>query len=323
MMRLVFDSNGANGTVGNYNYFTLTAAATNAAPVLAHRYSFEGAPGSTFVADSIGTAHGTVQGGAAFTGDGKLNLMGANGFVDLPNGIISSLTNVTLEAWITWNGGSQWQRVFDFGSNSGGENGQGTGQTYLMLTPRSGSGVLAFAITTNSSAGEIGLGATQALPIGQQVHLAVNYDFLAGTADLFLNGQDIATSLASFPLNRISDVNVWLGKSQWNDPYFNGQFDEFRIYNGVLSAQNVAASYAAGPDALFGALPGLAAQVAGNSLKLTWPYSAPGFVLETSSSTVNGIGGWSPVTNALVLQNGQHLVTVPISNSIQFFRLRK
>ena len=141
--------------------------------MLAHRYSFEGPPGSTFVADSVGAANGSLLGGGAFTGDGKLNLFGANGFVDLPNGIVSSLSNVTFEAWLTWNGGSQWQRIFDFGSNSGGENGQGTGLTYLALTSRSGGDVLRFAVTTNSGGGEIPTGAPQMLAVGQPVHLTV------------------------------------------------------------------------------------------------------------------------------------------------------
>jgi hypothetical protein len=322
IMKLVFETTGANGAVGNYNYFTFTATATNPAPMLAHRYSFEGAPGSTFVADSVGTAHGALQGGGTFTGDGKLNLLGTNGFVDLPNGIISSLSNVTLEAWLTWNGGAQWQRIFDFGSNSGGENGQGTGLTYLSLTPRSSADVIRFAATTNSNASQILVAALQMLPAGQQVHVALCYDFLAGTSELFLNGQSIATGTASVPLNRINDVNVWLGKSQWNDPFFNGQFDEFRIYSGALSEQQIAASYAAGPDALLGPLPTLAAQVNGGSLKLLWPLSVPGFVLE-QTGTMSGAGGWTAVTNSPVVQSGQHVVTVPMSNTMQFFRLRK
>src|SRR5262252_9409417 len=164
-MRLVLESAGANGTVGNFNYFSFTAIATNVPPVLTHRYSFEGAPGTAFVADSVGTANGTLLGGGALTGDGKLNLLGASGYVDLPNGIISSLSNVTLEAWLTWNGGNQWQRIFDFGSNSSGENGQGTGQTYLALTPRSGGDVIRFMITTNSGNGEVPAQSAQMLPI--------------------------------------------------------------------------------------------------------------------------------------------------------------
>jgi hypothetical protein len=38
---------------------------------------------------------------------------------------------------------------------------------------------------------------------------------------------------------------------------------------------------------------------------------------------VGGTGAWTAVTNAPVLQNGNHLVTVPIANAMQFFRLRK
>jgi hypothetical protein len=150
----------------------------------------------------------------------------------------------------------------------------------------------------------------------------VAYDFLAGTSELFLNGQSIATGAAPIPLDQINDVNVWLGKSQWNDPYFNGQFEEFRIYNGALSDQQITASYGAGPDALFGAVPSLTVQLNGSSLKLLWPLSAPGFVLEQTGA-INGSPAWTVVTNAPLLQNGQHSVTVPISSSMQFFRLRK
>jgi hypothetical protein len=117
-------------------------------------------------------------------------------------------------------------------------------------------------------------------------------------------------------------VNPWLGRSQWNDPYFNGQFDEFRIYDGVLTKQALAASYAAGPDALLAPVPNLVAQISGNSSLLSWPLNAPGFVLETTTSLDSG-AGWTMVTNSPVLQNGQHIVTLPLSNAIQFFRLRK
>jgi hypothetical protein len=156
----------------------------------------------------------------------------------------------------------------------------------------------------------------------QPVHVAVVYDYLAGTSELFLNGQHIANGVAGVSLNAISDVNVWLGKSQWNDPYFNGQFDEFRIYNGALSDQQIAASYVGGPDALFGPLPSLTVQLSGSSVKLLWPLSAPGFVLEKSAA-IGAAAAWTSVTNSPALQNGQHIVSLPVSNTTQFFRLRK
>src|SRR5262249_26024261 len=125
------------------------------APVLVHRYSFSGDSSMTAATDSVGNAHGALVAGATLTGDGSVDLNGTDGYVDLPNGIISVLTNATFEAWVTWTGSSVWQRIFDFGNNSAGENNQGTGQTYLFLTPRNGaSQVVRFAATTSSGGGE-------------------------------------------------------------------------------------------------------------------------------------------------------------------------
>ena len=322
IVKLVLDTSGPNGSVGNFNYFTLTAIKTNPPAILAHRYSFEGGAGATLVADSVGGADGTAMGTAAFTGNGRLNLTGTSGFVNFPNGLISGLTNITLEAWVTWNGGAPWQRIFDFGSSSGGENNQGTGLTYLMLTPQSGPGPIRFAVTTNSSNAEVALVGPGAFPIGQEIHLAVTYDFVAGIATLYLNGQRITNGAASIPLNGIKDVNVWLGKSQWNDPYFNGQFNEFRIYNGVVSDAAIAASFAAGPDALIAPVPALNAVLSGNSLILSWPINAPGFTLQWATNLGPG-AIWTPILTAPLLQNGQHTISLPISNTNLFFRLQQ
>jgi hypothetical protein len=153
VMKVAMDSYGANSTVGNFNYFVLTATSTNPPPVLAHRYSFNEAAGSTTAADSVGTAHGTVLGDGVLTGNGKLTLLGTNGYIDLPNGLISPLTNASFEAWVTWNGGANSQRIFDFGDNSNGENNQHWKDHLLTLS--SGAGLLRFATSTNSTASGI------------------------------------------------------------------------------------------------------------------------------------------------------------------------
>ena len=57
-----------------------------------------------------------------------------------------------------------------------------------------------------------------------------------------------AGDLAFFlPLDLINDVNNYLGRSQWPDPFFDGQIDEFAIYDAVLSPAEVAARFATGP----------------------------------------------------------------------------
>jgi hypothetical protein len=47
----------------------------------------------------------------------------------------------------------------------------------------------------------------------------------------------------------LNDVNNWLGRSNWtSDANFDGSFNEFRIYDQALTASEIAASFAAGPD---------------------------------------------------------------------------
>ena len=88
-----------------------------------HRYSFnEGvtadASGRT-IFDSVGTANGIVRGaGSSATADQLVLNGGASttaAYVDLPNGIMSSLTDTTVEAWYTISTPLSWGRVFDFG----------------------------------------------------------------------------------------------------------------------------------------------------------------------------------------------------------------
>jgi hypothetical protein len=58
----------------------------------------------------------------------------------------------------------------------------------------------------------------------------------------------------TFPgaLASINDVNVWLGRSQYEvDAELSGTFHDFRIYNAALTAPQIAASFGAGPDPAF------------------------------------------------------------------------
>ena len=51
-------------------------------------------------------------------------------------------------------------------------------------------------------------------------------------------------------LKEFDDVNVWLGRGMWNDPLFIGAFNECRLYDTALTAEEIALSYLAGPDEL-------------------------------------------------------------------------
>ena len=62
----------------------------------------------------------------------------------------------------------------------------------------------------------------------------------------------LAGTYANFtykPSDIRSTVNDWLGRSQYNDPYFKGSIDEFRVYDFALPAEEVALNFQLGPDA--------------------------------------------------------------------------
>ena len=231
--------------------------------MLVHRYSFNGT--GTVATDSIGAADGAIMGGAnASMSAGELNLSGdrgagytSEGYVSLPSNLLDALTSATFEAWVTWRGaastGSQtWQRIFDFGSQvTSGSN--TSGQTYLFLTPNAASsGKLRAAFTTTGSSNENLVDAASALPLNAQAHVAVVVDDPGNVIALYLNGAPQGSVAWTSTLANIQDVNNWLGRSNFSvDPEFNGILHEFRIYRAALTAEQIRASYLAGPDPPF------------------------------------------------------------------------
>jgi hypothetical protein len=223
---------------------------------LRHRYSFNGT--GTTATDSVGGANGTVL-NTTLVGDGTVVLAGVDSvqYVDLPNGIVSSLgPSATIEAWASWTGvGGTWQRVFDFGSSDQAEDTQGNGVTYLFVTPNNGATTFARTALTNAAvATEKFVETTAPLPTAVLVHLAVVVDGAAKTLTLYQNGVSAGSvDLVDTTLNRLNDVNNWIGRSQWTfDDEFQGTVSELRIYSTARSAQQIAAESAAGPDVLPG-----------------------------------------------------------------------
>jgi hypothetical protein len=56
---------------------------------------------------------------------------------------------------------------------------------------------------------------------------------------------------------------------------------------------------------------------------LAWPLSATGYTLEYNNTNLSQPSGW--LTNALpvVASNQFNTVTVPVTNTLQFYRLKK
>jgi hypothetical protein len=228
---------------------------------LRNLYTFDGS--GVQILDSIGDQDGTLldDDGVTPTADlarmqvnGRLNLDGFGAHVDLPDGLISSLTNATFEIWLSWRGGAFWTRIFDFGSNAGG-----AGQTYLFLTPsNSENSALRVAYSlAGGGAAETLVNGLAALPIGAGAsggapqHVAVVVDGSAGSLRLYSNGSELGAVPLADDLTAIDDVNNWLGRSNYTvDPPLFGALIEFRIYERVLTPAELRTSFEAGPGAL-------------------------------------------------------------------------
>lgn len=243
---------------------------------LKHRYSFNGT--GTVIEDSAGGADGALMqttAGATQSG-GVVTLPGGStpatdavkAYVELPTGCLDGLTSATFEAWVTWSttctqasctNRTYWQRVFDFGEGTI----TGTTGSNIFLSPRrtDNAGPVFSASTTAGSNGETAAGGYRvdgaAITAGDY-HFALVVDDEADEVRLYVNGVLATPVMYANPatygglLSNIVATNCWLGRSNYTaDAYFNGSFDEFRIYDAALTASAVRASYDAGPNAEF------------------------------------------------------------------------
>ena len=192
------------------------------------RYNFQGnANDATGVNNATVFGSPTYVAGPTVAQGQAISLNGTTDYVLLPSGVANS-KDITVSTWVRWNGGSNWQRIFDFGNNT---------SSYMFLSPQSGDGTMRFAITNGGNTSEQILD-TDPLPTGQWVHLAVTLS--GNTGVLYVNG--VPTVAGQILLNP-SDINStlnYIGKSQFADPLFNGSIDDFRIYDYALNQSQAA-----------------------------------------------------------------------------------
>jgi hypothetical protein len=309
---------GSANIVASYGGKSVTNTITVIQPqtVVAHRYSFRGNMNDTF-----GHANGKLYGNATISG-GKLVLDGtANppSYAQLPSDLISGFNAITLEAFYSvpaGTSGSQ-QRLWDFGDHIIAAGGI-TGTAYFYEAAGRG----AAGLPSNSPFGE----ASAIAPATDRASYTTNTTEVAATIDslnhimnLYTNGVlAISVTNVGIDLNLVANNFSFLGRSQWADPPLNGSIDEFRVYYGVLSPAQVAASYAAGPDP-----DSLRTTVTGpNQVTIYWPATlvTASYSLQSSSSLTSGI--WSNV-GGVTQVGGNYQATVNSGGAPVFFRLIK
>jgi hypothetical protein len=182
---------------------------------------------------------------SAYLDGTELDLDGTGGFGLLPSGLISTNQSVSIEFWASYSPTNQvWTRTFAFGdqTGAGGENTgldytHYAGGNYQNLNIQSGAG----SGYANNPAGLNG---------SNNVHVTVVVDPVNNTM-YYYNGTTIISTMHGSvpPLSGINDTYALLGRSLYNiDPYLSGSINEFRIYSGDITPQQVALDDATGPD---------------------------------------------------------------------------
>jgi len=296
-------------SVNNSGNSTEMNALPSCGPAMVAHYSFNGN-----TSDSSGNAnHPILTNGLPTFAPGKygaaLGLNGTNQYLMVPAGIMASVTNFTIAAWVYWNGGEAWQRIFDFGNDT---------TQYMFLTPSSASGTLRFAISTNGNApGAEQILETAPLPLAQYQHVAVTRNGNSGR--LYTNGVLAVSGTVTIAPAVFNPALNYLGQSQYPaDPSFSGRLDEVFIYNYALSDTEIARLMNNQPpppvtptNISFG--------LAGNIVNLSWASNYVGSRLESNSVSLTATGSWFTVSGS-VLTN-QVFSPIDASRTNVFYRL--
>jgi hypothetical protein len=213
VMNVVDGNNVTPDVVGGFN-MTMTHEAVSAGlPVLA--------------ADVAAAALGTYS----LKFDNLDEATDPNGQYALISNDVAKYEDITIGVWVKYNGGVDWQRIYDFGKDT---------TDYLFLAPKAGGAGLRFAIKVNNSAEQL-LNAP-ALTVGEWTYVAVTIG--GDTGRLYVNGKlvDTNTGMTLNPV-AVTQTHNLVGKSQWADAEFNGLVDDLKIYDYARSTVQIAKDY--------------------------------------------------------------------------------
>jgi hypothetical protein len=244
------------GAIHEFNIYDKALSAEEIAalyagiPLPTHTYTFEDGTAD----DSVGEAHGSLVGGAEVVG-GAMVTSAQDQWMEMPGDVIAMNTysGVTVEAWYTPEAGANtsWTMLAYFGDSTDPNVSAGVGNDGFFITSARGDDVSRAAISIGNPdapyASESGANGPE-YDDGLLHHMVSTIDDVNIT--LYIDGE-LQASTPLDPNNVIAGISTnyaLLAKGGYgSDPEWIGAIDEFNIYNTALSAEEIAALYAAGP----------------------------------------------------------------------------
>jgi hypothetical protein len=180
-------------------------------------------------------SNGTIAGGVTPDVDrfgsvqSALRFNGSNGHITLPPGVYFNGSDFTVNVWVQKFSNNNWSRVFDFGNSNANQN--------ILVGLSSTTTGRPAAQNYQGTSAFFELVSVDVLPNNQWQMLTYTWSQNAG--QLFIDGKLVAHGRQNTPSNVVRNLN-YIGRSNWSgDGFANATFDEFRIYNKLLTFEDI------------------------------------------------------------------------------------
>lgn len=233
--------------------FTASDFTTPTKPKPIHHYDF-----TKDLKDHIGNAHASLGGhtsnikpspkGIDFsnnTGE-RCNQIENDTYINLPNNIISNAAKagvegeLTIETTLQVSENRPWAWAWAFGSSDQGEDkSNGASKTdYLALIPMNAN-TKKLRLCARGASKENYFDAKTILEPNKLHHIVAT--FTRSHMDLYLNGSRIGSHQLpeKLDLTTFKNDNNWLGRSQFQDPTFDGTYKSLKIYPTKLNKKTI------------------------------------------------------------------------------------
>lgn len=230
-------------------------------------YHFDEGTGTT-AHDSVGSAHGAINGATWTTGKFgyALSFDGSDDYVSVSSFPSGSYSQLTVEAWI-YPLDKQGKQVLINEQNH---------DTLWMNFDTEDADKLDIYLGDTTNKGYHS--SNTAIARNTWSHVAFTYNDITDELKLYINGQLDRTITTSGMLN--FDTTIVLGRQDYGDvEFFKGLIDEVAFYNRVLSAEEIRARYLDGPP------PGIPEPASGVLLAVGMALLAGGSALRRKRTT--------------------------------------
>ena len=268
-------------------------------------YKFDGN-----AADSSGNnLNATLVGGTSYTTDRfgntnrALQLNGTNGHAVAPSGVYFDENSYSVSVWVNPAAYNSWSRIYDFGRGQATDN-------ILSAISNGATGNLAAQNYNNATGGSL-VGASTGLRLNQWSHYTATYD---GTnISIYVNGNLLVSGAGQVP--RLIFRNLcYIGRSNWAaDGYANAAFDDFAIYNRVLTTDEIK-TLANDGIVHYNQTP-----CTGSALQLSAPLLANATYQWSGSNGFTSTSRTNSLANVTAANSGNYSVTITLGSCIYSF----